>query len=483
MKFAQLFKTNENLISQGALMDLAPPKTIDIDPDHIPERVLSKLTPTLEEENKVDFPSEYVPDTLSGLNKLNESLNYNSNLAHKSMGLLSETMENLVPGEELSAVSVKSISTQIRAVNDSLGNHKQSPEEYLDKLLTSDGPYPVKSVMESLSVAIGGLKDLSTVFLDIPVFTNNHLKAGRYKINTDELANTRAALEKNLYNDAPDTYAGLVQFAEKMFDGVRVHDNGYKAAEEIKETMSSTGPLVPLIVIRYFLNSIRRITVNTSRRLSTSDLYVLKSYLGKVILFQENLNNALSKTTGILGDVSASNVSEGYIEVSKLLKQFFLDAVVNSNKESDTKIIDFSISDKYTANIELIQSGPSLYIDSSGVGNVYQAVNGDVSHGYFSPKDMKSVFECYQNHILPQVSDIKTNCEKTRVIVDELKKLVVDKSFSATSEIKEYTEMLDYLSKAIRFTDQACVAGLMMVEDIEYCLIQLGNGVAILSSQ
>lgn len=489
MKFAQLLVNCESLISPHTVDSMKPHEAIQADPQDIPTEALAVMTPTLEEESEgvegKEFPDTYVPDTIQGLIRTNESIDYHTQLTDKNITLLNETIDQVGEIEQMSPLVVRSISTQLSNIQDTLGEDTSSVQKYLDSVLTSDGPYNKQVTMENLQKVSLSLKPLLLRSLSIPINTHKKLMAIDEKITPQSLDTAIKSIERSkrigVNDESPiDASIDIATIFPKIVEAV---DKGYDI-DDIKSHVMQTTKIdsgLSTVAVTAIVNALRKIQLQTSRYISSRDLATVKRFLEKAVAVQELESSLLSSIAGGLGGEVTGNDSGINLtnSISSAVSEFFKGCV----KLADNSPSTMTDSDpSYIYNI--FTSGKVVVLSSDG-SSMSPVTYGQSSYAMFQPSQIHDIYDAYVSVLTPLVNKLKqlnqTNAQAATAIVNKVNDPNNKDTANDSVVMESLAACMSKCSKALKFSSLMALSGMSFCEDIEYCIREMCRGMAIIA--
>jgi hypothetical protein len=489
MKFAQLIPTSEMLISDATVAALKPEKPIEVDPQDIPERVLAKMTPTLENEESKDdkdkFPEFYVPDTLKGLMVSNESVDFHTQLSDQTLQYLTETIEQLSNVDQMSPLMVRSVKHQLSNIQDTLGVKTSSVVEYLDKVLTSDGPYNHQVTMENLRKVSASLKTLLLRSLTIPVTTYKKLESIGSTITPENLKLAIESIQRSRRlgpNDQSpiDASIDINQIFPKIVEAV---DKGYDiddVKDHVLQTTSRESNL-STVAVTAIVNALRKIPLQTSRYVTSKDFATVKVFMEKAIAVQELETQLLTQISTSIG--TGQGGSEAALNTTKIISdavsQFFAGCVKLADNNPST-MTDSAPS--YVYNV--FTSGKKVILQADGT-SASPVTYGQSSYAMFKPSQVHDIYDAYINTLTTMLKNLKEVNKKNAQIANSIIAKLNDpnnQESTADSVVGEaFAAGMAKCSKALKFSSLMAITGISFCEDVEYCIREMCRGMSIIS--
>lgn len=489
MKFAQLLVNCESLISPHTVDSMSPHEPIQADPQDIPTEALAVMTPTLEEESESvggkEFPDTYVPDTIKGLIRTNESIDYHIQLADKNISLLRETIEQLDGIDQISPLVARSIKTQLSNIQTTLGEDTSSVQKYLDSVLTSDGPYNKQVTMENLQKVSLSLKSLLLKSLSIPINTNKKLIAIDKKITPQSLDTAIKSIERSkrigVNDESPiDASIDIATIFPKIVEAV---DKGYEIDDIKAHVVQSTkiDSSLSSIAVAAIVNALRKIQLQTSRYISSRDLATVKRFLEKAIAIQELESTLLSSIvsglgTEVNGDGSSINLTNN---VSSAVSEFFKGCIELADNNPSSMV---GSNHSYIYNI--FTSGKVVVLSSDGT-SMSPVTYGQSSYAMFQPSQIHDIYDAYVSVLTPLVNKLKqlnqANAQTATSIMSKINDPENKNTTTDTIVMESLAACMGKCSKALKFSSLMALSGMGFCEDIEYCIREMCRGMAIIA--
>ena len=488
MKFANFIATQEHLISPESVADMVPVRAIAQDPKDIPDVVLNKLTPTLETDEKdvkkqiAEFPDNYVPSTLAELAATTESLDYHSQLSGRGVAFLCETLESLGDGQDISKIGVTAIQTQVSSLANALDQSDSAAQSYLEKALTSNGPYNSVPVMEGLQKTIDTVLPVASSFLNIPAITAKKLESIASSVSLEKLTNcmsytervkrpigdyTKKAAEPNLNID--QIFPKLQEFAGKQVELMDIRQSIQSKDMQMAE--------LPLVAIRAVLNSMSRIKLQTTRSINDKDIQTLSKYLKDTVAIGQAHNTLLEEFLKVAQEhlTSSDSIQSGLDQLAQSVKEFYQQ--VKTIKPSS----GLGAETYYVFN--MIQGGQTVTLGADGKTQL-TGTQGSDSHGFITHSGIKSIFDAYTTDVVGQFDDIKSVYQKASGISAEILKVLqseeVSEAVKQSGMAPLYCACLSNYSKAVKLAAILSIVGISFCEDLEYCMAELCRGIGVI---
>lgn len=490
MKFAKLISNTESLISDATVAALKQDKPIDIDPQDIPDKALMKMTPTLENEPEEgatkDFPDVYVPDTLKGLINANESIDYHTQLADRNVSLLTETMEQLQHWlDQMSPLVVRSIKHQLNTIQTSMGVDASSAVAYLDKVLTSNGPYNHQVTMENLQKVSSSLAPLLVRGMSIPVSTYKKLETIGSKVTPENLKLAVDSIQRSkrlgVNDNSPiDASIDISQIFPKITEAV---DKGYDIDDVKVHVLQGSGQdgNLSTVAVTAIVNALRKIPLRTSRYINSRDLGTVKTFLDKAIGVQELEGQLLSHiasalNTGVNNPEAGLNLTKS---ISEATSQFFAGCVKLADNTPS------NMSDEATSYVyNVFTSGKSVILLADG-SSIAPVTYGQSSYAMFQPGQVHDIYDAYINTLSSLLNRLKAvNKENAKVansVIAKLNDPNNGQNLSSPVVMETFSACMAKCSKALKFSSLMALTGMTFCEDIEYCIREMCRGMAIIA--